>query len=138
MLQPMLKMVHGWTLLLMGSGGGKFERAFFDIRVFNPHALTNRRLQLSSCYRHHEHIKKHAYEQRIRDIEHSSFIPLFMSVTGGLGRIATTTYKRLESMLSSKWNQPYSTTMGWLRYRLSSSLLHASILAIRGARSSAG
>jgi len=34
-----------------------------------------------------------------------------MSVTGGLGRIATTTYKRLASMLSSKWNQPYSTTM---------------------------
>ena len=98
MLQPMLKMVHGKTSLLMGSGGGgggwgKFERAFFDVRVFNPHALTNRQLQLSSCYYHHENTKRRAYEQRIRDIEHSSFVPLVMSVTGGLGRIATTTYK---------------------------------------------
>ena len=123
----------------MGSGGGeRFEQAFFDVRVFNPHALTNRRRQLSSCYCHHENIKKRAYEQRIRDIEHSSFVPLVMSVTSGLGRIATTTYKRLASMLSSKWNQPYFTTMGWLRSRLSFSLLRASILAIRGAQSLAG
>ena len=106
--------------------------------MFNPHTPTNRRLQLSSCYHHHENIKKHAYEQRIRDIEHSSFIPLVMSVTGGLGHIATTTYKRLASVLSSKWNQPYSTTMGWLRCHLLFSLLHASIIAIRGAQSSAG
>ena len=59
-----------------------------------------------------------------------------MSVTGGLGRIATTMYKRLASMLSSKWNQPYSTTMGWLRCRLSFALLRSSITATRGARSS--
>ena len=116
----------------MGLGGGRFERAFFDVRVFNPHAPSNRRLQLTTCYRHHENVKKRAYEQRIREIEHASFVPLVLSVTGGLGRIATTTYKRLASMLSSKWNQPYSTTMCWLRCRLSFALLHASILAIRG------
>ena len=106
--------------------------------MFNPHAPTNRQPQLSSCYRRHENAKKRVYDQRIREVEHSSFVPLVMSVTGGLGRIATTTYKRLASMLSSKWNQPYSTTMGWLRCRLSFSLLRASVLAIRGARSSSG
>ena len=93
----------------MGFGGGRFERAFFDVRVFNPHAPTNRQPQLSSCYRRHENAKKRVYDQRIREVEHNSFVPLVMSVTGGLGRIATTTYKRLASMLSSKWNQPYST-----------------------------
>ena len=119
-----------------GFWGGRFERAFFDVRVFNPHAPSNRRLQLTTCYRHHENVKKRAYEQRIREIEHASLVPLVLSVTGGLGRIATTMYKRLASMLSSKWNQPYSTTMCWLRCRLSFALLRASILAIRGARSS--
>ena len=88
-----------------------------------------------SCYRHHENIKKRAYEQRVREIEHASFVPLVMSITGELGRIATTMYKRLDSLLSSKWNQPYSTTMGWLRCRLSFALLRSSITAIRGARS---
>ena len=121
-----------------GFWGGRFERAFFDVRVFNPHAPTNRRLQLSSCYRSHENAKKRAYEQRIREVEHGSFVPLVLSVTGGMGRVATTTYKRLASLLSSKWNQPYSNTLGWLRCRLSFALLRASILAIRGARSSSG
>ena len=121
-----------------GFWGGRFERAFFDVRVFNPHAPTNRRLQLSSCYRSHENAKKPAYEQRIREVEHGSFVPLVLSVTGGMGRIATTTYKHLASLLSSKWNQPYSNTLGWLRCRLSFALLRASILAIRGARSSSG
>ena len=78
------------------------------------------------------------YEQRIREVEHGSFVPLVLSVTGGMGRIATTTYKCLASLLSSKWNQPYSNTLGWLRCRLSFALLRASILAIRGARSSSG
>ena len=34
--------------------GGRFERAFFDVRVFNPYAPTNRRLQPATCYRHHK------------------------------------------------------------------------------------
>ena len=40
-----------------GFWGGRFERAFFDVRVFNPHAPTNRQPQLSSCYRRHENAK---------------------------------------------------------------------------------
>ena len=63
-----------------GFWGGRFERAFFDVRVFNPHAPTNRRLQLSSCYRSHENAKKRAYEQRIREVEHGSFVPLVFVV----------------------------------------------------------
>ena len=71
-----------------GFWGRRFERAFFDVRVFNTHAPTNRQPQLSSCYRRHENAKKRVYDQRIREVEHSSFVPLVMSVTGGLGRIA--------------------------------------------------
>ena len=62
----------------------------------------------------------------------------YLPTNGSMGRIATTVYKRLASMLSCKWDQPYSITMGWLRCRLSFALLHSSNLAIRGARSSAG
>ena len=51
---------EGARLDITASGfwGGRFERAFFDVRVFNPHAPTNRRLQLATCYRHHENAKK--------------------------------------------------------------------------------
>ena len=119
-----------------GFWGGRLERAFFNVRVFNPHAPSNQRHHPSASYRYHENNPPRAYDQHIREVEHASFTPLIFSVTGGLGRIAATTYKHLASMLSSKHDQPYSTTMVSLRCRLSFALLRSSIQAIRGARSS--
>ncbi len=120
-----------------GVWGGRQEKTYFDVRVFNPHAPSNKG-SLTSCYNKHEREKKRSYEQRIREIEHASFTPLVMSTTGGIGREATTFYKRLASLLSYKWDTPYSHTLNWLRCRLSFSLLRSSIQAIRGARSSRG
>ncbi len=121
-----------------GVWGGRFEKTYFDVRVFNPHAPSNKHNSLKASYIKHEREKKRSYEQRIREIEHSSFTPLVLSATGGLGREATIFYKRLASLLSHKWNNPYSKTFSWLRCRLTFSLLRSSILAIRGARSSRG
>ena len=45
-------------------------------------------------------------------------------------------YKRLPSNLVLKWHQPYSSTMSWLRSRITFSLLHSAIQCIRGSRSS--
>ena len=75
--------------------GGRFEKTFFDVRVFNPHAPSNRNQTPSACYRKHERKKKRAYAQRILEVEHSSFTPLVFSATGGMGRGATCFYKRL-------------------------------------------
>ena len=121
-----------------GVWGGTFERTYFDVRVFNPHAPSNRHSQPAACYRKHERIKKRAYEQRVREIEHASFTPLVLSATGGLATEANTFYKRLASLLASKWDHSYSSTMCWLRCRLSFSLLRSAIQSIRGARSSCG
>ena len=119
-----------------GFWGGTYERAFFDVRVFNPFAPSNRHPQMATAYRHHENLKKCHYERRVREIEHSSFTPLIFSLTGGLGPAATVFYKRLASLLCTKWDHPYASTMGWLRCRLSFSLLRSSIMCIRGLRSS--
>ena len=124
-----------------GVWGGTFERTFFhvfDVRVFNPHAPSNRHTNLQSVYRKHKQIKKCAYEQRIREVEHATFSPLVLFATGGLAREANPFYKRLASMLASKWDHTYSSTLCWLRCRLAFSLLRSSIQAIRGARSSCG
>ena len=121
-----------------GVWGGRFEKTYFDVRVFNPHAPSNKNMTLSASYRKHEREKKRAYDQRIREVEHSSFTPLVLAATGGMGNEATSFYKRLASKLSQKWDTPYSTTLCWLQCRLAFSLLHSSIQAIRGARSSIG
>ena len=70
-----------------------------------------------------------------REIENSTFTLLAMSCTGGMGKAATTFYKRLASMISEKHDVPYSTMLTWIRCRLSFALLRASIMSIRGARS---
>ena len=76
-----------------GFWGGRFERSFFDVRVFNPYATSNQHPRPESVYRRHEALKRRTYEQRVREVEHVSFTPLVMSLTGGLGPAATTTYK---------------------------------------------
>ena len=112
------------------------QDAFFDVRVFYPNASSNRSSDPSAAYRKHEQAKKREYGQRIREIEHGVFTPLVLSTTGGMGREATTFYRRLADMTASKRQQPYPTVMGWLRCRLSFASLRASIMCIRGSRSS--
>ncbi len=140
-LMHLLPTIRRTTIRCLGklprwcSPGRRNEWSMGDLDPFAP---SNRHPNLSTSYRKHENEKKRAYEQRILNIEHSSFSPIVMSCTGGLGRIATNTYKRLASMLAEKWNQAYSPTMCWLRCRLSFSLLRSSIQSIRGSRSSSG
>ncbi len=93
---------------------------------------------MSSCYRRHETLKKNEYETRVREIEHSSFTPIVLSATGGMAQEATRFYKHLASDLAVKWDQPYNSTIAWLRCRITFSLLRSAIRCLRGARSSQG
>ena len=90
----------------------------------------------SESYCKHEQEKRRHYDQRVREVEHATFTPLVLSTTGGMGRAATTFYKRLASMVAEKRDVPYAVTLNWIRCRLSFALLRASIMSIRGARSS--
>ena len=127
-------------IAMNGFWGGCYEKCYTDVRVFNPLAPSNSGTTLQSCYRKHEITKKRAYELRIREVEHSSFTPLVFSASGGIlmGHEASVFYKRLASLLSDKWNDPYATVLGWIRCRLSFCLLRSAIQCSRGARSSQG
>ncbi len=110
-----------------GFWGGRHEKTFIDVRVFNPHAPTNKNSSISNCYRKHENEKKRVYEERITNIEQSSFTPLILSATGGMAKQSTIFYKWLASLVAEKWDQLYSSTLYWLRVRLSFSLLRSAI-----------
>ena len=75
-----------------GVWGGRFQKTYFDVRVFNPLASSNRNQAPAAVYRKHELEKKRAYQQRIQEVEHSSFTPLVLSATGGMGNEATIFY----------------------------------------------
>lgn len=57
-----------------GFWGGCFKRAYFNVRIFNPHTPSNWLQCLTSMYRRHERIK--IYEQHVWEVEHGSFTPL--------------------------------------------------------------
>ena len=59
-------------------------------------------------------------------------------VCAGVSVYGCVCVKRLASLLASKWDNQYCTTMAWLRCRLTYSLLRSAIQCIRGARSSHG
>ena len=117
-----------------GIYGGRFERSYLDVRVFNPHAPSNRSSSAASCYKRHEREKRRAYGERVQHVERAGFIPVVFSAHGGMGNSAISLYKRIASMLSEKTREAYSSVMAWIRARLSFALLRASVACLRGAR----
>ena len=113
-----------------GFWGDRHQRAFFGVRVFHPNAPSYRSMQLPSAYRLHERQKQRSYNQRVREVEHGSFTPLVFTTSGGMGKCASATYKRLASLLSTKQEQSYGSTIAWVRC----CLLRSSIMCLRGAR----
>ena len=118
-----------------GFWGDKHRGAFFDVKVFNPYAPSNCKSSLSSVYKRHENEKRRGYQQRVTEVEHSSFTPLVFSAIGGMGPAATTMYRRLASLLADKRSLPYHQVIGQLRCLLNFSLLRSAIMCIRGTRS---
>ena len=122
-------------IAMNGFWGGRSERSFVDVHVFNPLAASNASSSLASNYRRHENVKKRAYAQHVREVEHATFTPLVMAASGGLTHEASIFYKHLASLLATKWDDNDCSVMGWLRCCLSFSLLRSAIQCIRGARS---
>ena len=60
-----------------GFWGYRSQRVYFDVRVFNPLSPSYQNQSLRSCYKTNEELKKRKYDQRIREIEHGCFHPLY-------------------------------------------------------------
>ena len=110
------------------------QRAFFDVRVFNPFARRYSGQTLSQAYRSNENEKKRFYNDRIMKVEHGTFTPLVFSSSGGMAPECRVFFKRLSSMLSEKRKETYSTVACWIKTKLSFALLRSAVLCIRGTR----
>ena len=66
----------------------------------NTFASSNRTQGLSSTHQCHEREERRSYEHRIREVENGSFTPLVFTATGGMGKTAQTTCKKLVLMLA--------------------------------------
>ena len=111
------------------------QRAYFDVRVFNPLARTYRDHSLRKAYEKNEMEKKRLYNERILQIEHGSFTPIIFSTIGGMGREANTFYSKLAEKIAEKRDIKKSEAITFIRTTMSIALLRATNLCIRGSRS---
>ena len=109
------------------------QQAFFDVKftiLMHLHTVVLNWQPVTDDMKE----KQRAYEQHVREIDYGSFTPLVFSTAGGMGNAATTTYRRLVSMIATKQELPDSVVMGWLRYRVTFSLIQSTIMCLRGSR----
>ena len=111
-------------------------RCIFRCKGIHPNASSYRSMSLQGAFRRHEQAKKREYGERVREVVHGVFTPLVLSTTGSLGREATTFYKHLANLISTKRQVHYSQVMCWLRCRISLAVLRSAIMCVRGSRSS--
>ena len=86
-------------------------------------------------YKHHEYLKKRAYNARVIQVEKGTFTPLVFSTTGGMGTEAERFVKMLARKMTIKDHMSdYSTNMSFVRRRLRFDLLRTTLIALRGFR----
>ena len=78
---------------------GSFQRTMFDVRIFHPNADSYKVHEIK-----HENIKRKDYEQRVVQVEKSSFIPLVYSTAGGMAPMAKAFHRRVAELVAAKKN----------------------------------
>ena len=108
------------------------ERTFFDARVTHANSGSNRGKSLEQIYRQNENEKKKLYNERILNVEKSTFTPLIFTTTGGMGPECQKFNKRMAEMIATKTKEDYSLTMTHIRTKLSFALLKSVLVGMRG------
>ena len=108
------------------------QRAFFDVRIFDPKAQRHENKTFKRCHEVNDNNKKRDYNSRILNVEQGSFTPLAFSITGGIGRQCSMFVKRLCQMISLKRKEELSVVTYKIRWKMSHSLLRSSLLCLRG------
>ena len=107
--------------------------AIFDVRVTDTDAPYHRSQAPHKILAKQEREKKDKYVDACL-ARRRTFTPLVFLVDGLQGGEASEATKRLASRLSAKWKRTYSEVCGFVRSRLSITLVRTTSLCLRGAR----
>ena len=104
-----------------------------DMRVVNTVALLNFSRSAEKCLHEADRGKKKMYLEACLQ-QYRQLSPFVASVDRLLGVEAPATLKSIASRLASKWRQPYSKTCGYVKSRVSITLVRATHHCLRGSR----
>ena len=133
--QQLPRMRHAWTVEHRDFGIASSNAPFLTLGFLTPLcAILPAYFPGLAVFKRQEQQKRNIYEERVRRVERSPFVPLVFTTASSSSQLTTTALKRLASLLSSSRNLPYTVVMGWLRCRLSFCLLRSAIMCMRGIR----
>ena len=113
----------------------KGQRAYFDVRVFNPLPQTYRQQSLSKVHLKQEQEKKKLYNERVLQVQHGTFTPLVFSSMGGMARECDILFSKLAAKVAEKRDINESEATTFIRTKLSFALVRATHLCLCGSRS---
>ena len=103
------------------------------MHVVNTDAKSHSKKPPEKCFPEAERAKKRMYLEACHK-QSRHFYPFVASVDGFLDVEAMDTLKRIAIRLAKKWQQPYSQTCGYVKIRISITLVQATQWCIRGSR----
>ena len=112
----------------------QWSKRFFDIRVTNADAASQKERTVKSILKKHELEKKRSYNTRIMEIDHGTFTPLVLTTKGVMGHECDVFHKSLAEKLSRKQGEKYDDIIRYMRIKISFLVLKASLLCLRGSR----
>ena len=111
------------------------EKAYFDVKVFNPFARTHLSTKLDTVFKQQEATKKNQYNERVIQIEHGTFTPIVTSAYGGYGRETNKFLSVLINKVAEKHDMHMSIVANYIRTKLSFEIVRSQVLCVRGSRS---
>ena len=91
------------------------QRAYFDVRVFNPFSPSYQHQKLDKVFSVNERENKRLYNERVLQIEHGSFTPLVFTPNGGCSRETEKFIKTLSAKIAEKRDIAERIVTNWIR-----------------------
>ena len=118
----------------VGGFWGNSQSAFFEFRVFYPHAQSYADKKLDAVYHSIVQSRKRQYEERINVVDSGCFTPMVMASTGGMAAEMSKALKHLAQEQSSKLGEAYSVSISVLRCKFAFCMARCALRCLRGSR----
>ena len=112
--------------------GENKKNAFFDVRITNKNSEFQRHLTSEKIFTKHEREKKRLYNNRIMNVEHSTFTPFVFSVNVGMAKEFLKIHKFVAGKIANKSGCRYEKVLSIIKCILSLLILRASLMCVKG------
>ena len=112
--------------------GENKKNPFFDVRITNKNSEFQRHLTSEKIFTKHEREKKRQYNNRIMNVEHSTFTPFVFSVNGGMAKKFLKIHKFVAGKIANKSGCRYEKVLSIIKCILSLLILRASLMCVKG------